>query len=329
MKRVGNLMPLITAPDNLRESFLLAARGKSSKEEVRRFRENLDENLQRIAEELNAATYDFSRYRQFMVYEPKPRVINAAPFVTRVALQAMMRVCHNVFDDYQIFDSYASRVGKGTYKALERGRQYARRHRWFAKLDVKSYFASIDHYVMKRMLCRLFKDNILLENFQNIIDSYSVEPYKGLPIGNLSSQYFANHYLSVADRYAKSSGVKAMVRYMDDVLFFGDDKSLLINQINSYARFVSNKLLLKLHVPVINKTHHGVPFLGYVIYGDKMRLNANSRRRFRRRMSMLCEDIDVNSWPDDMYNANFAAMLSFIQKADSLGFRKKIFGMLS
>lgn len=329
MKRVGNLMPLITSPDNLRESFLLAARGKSAKEEVKMFRCNLDHNLQEIAEGLSTTTYDFSKYRQFVVHEPKPRVINAAPFAVRVALQAMMRVCHNVFDDYQIFDSYASRVGKGTYKALERARRYAHRYQWFVKMDVESFFATIDHGVMMRMLCHLFKDNVLLKNFQHIIDSYSVEPQKGLPIGNLSSQYFANHYLAVADRFAKNMGVKAMVRYMDDVLFFGDDKSFLMGQMNSYMSFVKTELHLNLHAPIINRTHHGVPFLGYVVYGDKMRLNANSRRRFRRKMNNMCEGIDVDLLADDVYEPNFVAMLSFVNKADTLGFRKRVFGMLS
>jgi hypothetical protein len=264
-----------------------------------------------------------------MVYEPKLRVINAAPFAVRVAIQAMMRVCHNVFDDYQIFDSYASRVGKGTYKALERARRYTRRYQWFVKMDVKSFFATIDHDVMMRMLCRLFKDNVLLENFRNIIDSYSDEPQKGLPIGNLSSQYFANHYLAVADRFAKNMGVKAMVRYMDDVLFFGDDKSFLMGQMNSYMSFVKTELHLNLHDPIINRTCHGVPFLGYIVYDDKMRLNANSRRRFRRRMKNMCEGVDDALLADNVYESNFVAMLSYVNKADTLGFRKRIFGMLS
>jgi len=322
-------MPLVTSPDNLRESFLLAARGKSTKTEFRHFRENLDVNLLMIAEKLNDATYDFSNYRQFMVYEPKPRAISAAPFRTRVALQAMMRVCHNVFDDYQIFDSYASRVGKGTYKAIERALSFACKYEWFVKLDVKSFFASIDHFVMMRMLCCLFKDKILLSNFQHIIDSYSVSPYKGLPIGNLSSQYFANHYLSVADRYAQTLGIKAIVRYMDDVLFFGNDKKELMAQMEEYIGFVNEKLLLSLHAPIQNKTCHGIPFLGYVVYPGKLRLNTESRRRFRRKLRNLYEQVDSMSFDDDIYRANIVAMTSFIRKADSLGFRKKIFGILS
>lgn len=329
MKRVGRLMPLVTSPDNLREAFLLAARGKSQKGEVKAFRENLDGNLLVIANELNNATYDFSRYRQFKVYEPKMRIISAAPFSTRVVLQAMMRVCHNVFDDYQIYDSYASRIGKGTYKAIERARKFAAKYDWFVKLDVRSFFSSIDHNVMMNMLCRLFKDKILLANFQNIIDSYSDECRKGLPIGNLSSQYFANHYLSVADRYAQSVGVKAMVRYMDDILFFGNDKNMLISQMNQFAAFVNENLLLDLHTPILNKTCHGIPFLGYVVYPNKLRLNANSRRRFRRKMNILYERIDEMALADDVFQANIVAMFSFIKKADSLGFRNNIFRILS
>lgn len=322
-------MPLVTAPDNLRESFLLAARGKSAKAEVKKFRDDLDRNLLLIADGLNTATLDFSKYRQFLVYEPKARVISAAPFSVRVALQAMMRVCHNVFDDYQIFDSYASRVGKGTYKALERAQCFARRNEWFVKLDVKSFFASIDHDVMMRQLCRLFKDRTLLENFRNIIDSYSVEPQKGLPIGNLSSQYFANHYMAVADRYAKTAGVRSMVRYMDDVLMFANDKDSLVRQMNDYAGFVERELLLRLHAPVLNRTRFGVPFLGYVVYPHKMRLNANSRRRFRHRILAFHSMAEEETLADETYAANVVAMHSFAEKADSLGFRKSVYGMLS
>lgn len=158
MKRVGNLMGAICHIDNLNEAFLRAVRGKAGKQEVRRFREQLTGNLQTMVEELSDGSFCFGDYHFFSIYDPKPRTICAASFRERVAFHAMMRICHPVFDDYQIYDSYASRLGKGTYKALERAVEYSRQYRWFLKLDVCKYFDSIDHDVMYHQLCCLFKD---------------------------------------------------------------------------------------------------------------------------------------------------------------------------
>lgn len=330
MKRVGNLMQLITDMDNMREAFLLVMRGKSGKYEAERFRESLDINLAAIAGRLAAVDYDFGGYRSFIVHEPKARVINAAPFATRVALQAMMRVCHRVFDDYQIFDSYASRIGKGTYKALDRARHFVARYQWFAKLDVRKFFDNIDHEVMMGQLCRLFKDKVLLSNFRNLLDSYEVLPSKGLPIGNLSSQYFANHYMAAADRFAKEQlRVPAMVRYMDDVVMFSDDKSVLLDYVKAYSGFLNTTLRLSLHEPVINRTLHGLPFLGYVVHDVGLRLNQNSRRRFRRRFVQMAEMMDAGILNEEDCLRSATAMLAFVEKAESLALRKKIMGMLS
>lgn len=139
-------------------------------------------------------SFRFGQYHFFTVYDPKRRTICAASFPERVVFHAMMRICHPVFDDFQIFDSYASRIGKGTYKALERAQQYAKRYQYFAKLDVCKYFDSIDHEVMLHQLCRLFKDSQLLIFFRDLLDSYETSEGRGLPIGNLTSQYFANDY---------------------------------------------------------------------------------------------------------------------------------------
>ena len=212
-------MPRIARIVNLHEAFLRDARGKAGKRAVIDFRNGLDENLMEMRRQLMEGSFCFGKYHFFTICDPKQRTICAASFSERVAFHAMMRICHPVFDDYQIFDSYASRIGKGTYKALERTQQFASRYQWFAKLDICKYFDSIDHQVLLQQLCRLFKDAQLLIYFRNLLDSYETLSGKGLPIGNLTSQYFANHYLAVADHYVKEQlGVPAMGRYMDDVL---------------------------------------------------------------------------------------------------------------
>ena len=321
VKRVGRLMPRIASLENLHEAFLRAAKGKACKKAVKDFREHLDEHLIQMSHQLKDGTFRFGQYHFFTVYDPKRRIICAASFPERVAFHAMMRICHPVFDNYQIFDSYASRIGKGTYKALERAQQYAGHYRWFAKLDICKYFDSIDHEVMLQQLSRLFKDPQLLIFFRNLLDSYETCEGRGLPIGNLTSQYFANHYLAVADHHLKEQlGVKAMVRYMDDVLVFAHDKNLLMKQVKGFVNYVGCCLHLEVHEPVVNNTRFGIPFLGYVVYGDRLRLNHRSRKRFCKKIDQLNEELSAEQLNERQYAMRASCLYAFVLKADASDF---------
>lgn len=325
MKRVGHLTEKIAVLDNLYEAFLRAARGKRDRAVVMDYGDHLQENLQRLREELLSGEIKCGGYNFFTIYDPKQRTICAAPFRDRVLFHAVMRVCHNVFDDYQVYDSYASRVGKGTYKALERAQYYCGRYRWFAKLDVKKYFDSIDHEVMMSQLERLFKDPVLLHYFEDLLGSYEVEAGKGVPIGNLTSQYFANHYLSVADHYAKERlGIKGLVRYMDDVLFFDDNLLHLKELVAKYRYFVDISLKLQLHASVINRTSMGIPFLGYVVYEDRLRLNGRSVKRLQQKMSMLNLELSNDIIEQKEYATRATALLVFAQKAQCQSLLRKM-----
>ena len=325
MKRVGNLMARIVHSDNLREAFLRAARGKSAREEVIAFRCHLPEELASMARELADGTYCFGEYRRFMVFDRKPRQICAAPFRDRVAMHAMMRICHPVFDAYQVCDSYASRPNKGTYAALERARSFARRYEWFVKLDVRRFFDSIDHGVLMQQLSSLFKDRILLRLWEQLVEGYEASPGRGLPIGNLTSQYFANHYLAAADhRLHEQWHVPAAVRYMDDLLLFGDDRKGLKAVVTSYRNFLSDVLRLDLHEPVMNRTCSGVPFLGYVVFPARLHLQLESRRRFRRHLAMVEKLYDDGYISESICRNRIVSLYSYIGKADSLPLRQSI-----
>lgn len=325
MKRVGNLMERIAHPDNLREAYLRAARGKRTRTAVRAFAAELDNNLLAMSNELLSGIFKFGDYDTFTVYEPKRRVIHAASFRVRVAFHAMMRICHPVFDDYQIYDSYASRKGKGTYAALDRAVHFARRYGWYAKLDVVKYFDTLDHEVLKKQLHRLFKDKLLLHYFDWLIDDYQgAERGKGVPIGNLTSQYFANHYLSPADHYAKQVLlVPGLVRYMDDVLLFHNDRCALKAIVGNYMRYVQDELCLRHHPIVLNETQRGIPFLGYVVRGGGLRLNLRSKRRFTAKMRNLTHELENNLIGQEEYAMRAGCLLAFIDKAYCAGFLKK------
>ena len=236
-----------------------------------------------------------------------------------------MRICHPVFDDFQVNDSYASRLGKGTYAALQRTKDDCRRYRWFAKIDIRKYFDSIHHQVLLNQLCRLFKDRILLGYFDQLIRGYEVEEGRGLPIGNLTSQYFANHYLALADHFAREQlHQHAMVRYMDDILLFDNDRQRLKQNLLLLAEYIRVELKLDIHAPVINQSRLGIPYLGYVVYADRMRLNERSRRRFVHKMAYLSYALNTGLIHEREYAERATCLMAFIDKADTLHLKRRL-----
>ncbi len=179
---------------------------------------------------------------------------------------------------------------------------------------------------MLQQLCRLFKDQQLLIYFQELLDSYEVSANMGLPIGNLTSQYFANHYLSPADHMIKEQAkAPAMIRYMDDVLLFANSKEELRDYVREYSAYTQDVLRLNLHPPIINNVCYGVPFLGYVVYADRMRLNKRSKSRFASKMA----EMDTAYWMEQLAEKNVACrtlcLFAFVDKADSMGLRQALY----
>ena len=264
-------------------------------------------------------------YRYFTINDPKTRTICAAPFPMRVLFHAVMRICHPVFDQFQIDDSFASRIGKGQYMAIDRARKFARQFKWFAKLDVIKYFDSIDHQILLKQLKRLFKDKQLLNFFNMLIDGYNTISGKGLPIGNLTSQYFANHYLAVSDHFSKNHlRIPAYLRYMDDMLIFAADKDMLKKYVTKITDFIKQNLKLKMHLPVINQTAYGVPFLGYVITPNDMRLTKRSRKRYKHKIGILNRLLSEGVITEEKCAMRAQCLTAFIDKADTLRFKQKL-----
>ena len=310
--------------DNLNEAFLRAAKGKAAKKSVILFRESLSSNLSSIASDLLANQYVISPGHTFTIYDPKKRDILAPTFRDAVTYQAVMRICHPIFDAYQIYDSYASRPGKGPDVALERALDYTHRYDWFLKLDVVKYFDSIDHYVMFEQLSRMFKDPLLMQFFWKFLSSHNEDTGKGLGIGALPSQYFANHYLSISDHYLKERmRVPAMVRYMDDFVLFAQKKTDLIAYEKEIRQFIRDTLKLELHQMQLGKTRYGVPFLGFVVGENGLRLS--SRSRFRRNLAKVEYLYEEGLITENKCRERVLAMKSFVDKAAKPSFRDKVF----
>lgn len=324
MKRQRGLIHQIADPDNLRLAFYKAQKGKSGKAEVRKFVSNLDENLLDLREHILSGNVETGNYHYFTIYDPKERLICAASFPERVLHHALMNICHPVFEKYQIFDSYASRKDKGTYKALERAKTFQRQNRWYLKLDVRKYFDSIDHLILMKTLEKKFKDATLLNIFQKIINSYETEESKGLPIGNLTSQYFANHYLAVTDHFIKQElKVKNYVRYMDDMVLWSDDNKKLQETGKIVQDYLSGKSKLRLKTFCLNKSEYGITFLGYRVYGDHLQLAKRSRIRFVKKLKSYYEFLDNGKFSQFQFHDHVIPLLSFTKHARSYNFRKK------
>ncbi len=322
MKRAGQLIYLIAEPENLRLAFWKARKGKTLAPAVEAYRGDLQANLLHLRQQILTGLVEVGDYHYFAVYEPKERKICAAAFSEQVLHHALMNVCHSFFERHQIFDSYASRKGKGTHAALHQAGRFCCNCQWYLKLDVRKFFESIHHDVVKRQLERMFKDPILLDIFGKIIDSYEASPERGLPIGNLTSQYFANHYLSGLDHFVKRVlRCKAYVRYMDDMVLWSNDRDTLQTAHKEISAFVHDRLSCTLKPMQLNRVEFGLPFLGYRLWPYHVRLSGHSKRRFVRKLSRAEAMLNNGLWGQDMYQRRVTPLYAFLQHADTRGLR--------
>lgn len=325
MKRAGNLIERIADADNLRLAFWKASKGKRAKAEVSRFRADLDSRLRCLREQLLAASVPWGPYRRFMIFDPKERIICAAPFRDRVAHHAIINVIEPYFESYQIHDSYACRRGKGLDAALARAVDFCRAGHWYLKMDVRKYFDSIDHDVLKGLLRRRFKDALLLRLLEGIIESYATAPGQGVPIGNLTSQFFANHYLGLLDHYVKEAlRCRRYVRYMDDFVLWSSEKDRLRHLRRETATFLRNSLHLELKPVCLNACSRGMTFLGYRVCPGHVRLARRSRTRFRRKLARYHANYATGRWTEAETARHVEPLLAFVRRAETDSFRRRV-----
>jgi retron-type reverse transcriptase len=324
MKRLGGLLEKIAEPENLRYASWKAAKGKRYSASVLAYQADLEENIALLRHQIISGQVSVGDYRYFKVFEPKERQICASAFREQVLHHALMNVCHDRFEQVQIFDSYASRKGKGHFAALERAQLFTKRHAWFLKLDVQKFFESIHHSVLKAQLARLFKEKPLLGIFSQIIDSYSASTERGLPIGNLTSQYFANHFLSGLDHFIKETmQIKAYVRYMDDMVLWSDDKAVLQAAFHSIREFVETQLGSTLKPLLLKRSGTGLPFVGFHIFPYQTRLLQKSKVRFIQKLQLIERNYHTGIWNEAACQRHFLPLRAFISHADSAVFRQK------
>jgi len=297
----------VCAWDNLLLASRKAAKGKRGRPDVAAWEHRLEDNLLDLQAALRSGDYRPGPYASFVVHEPKRRLISAAPFCDRVAHHALCNVIEPLFEPSFVVESYANRLGKGTHRALDHVQRLARRYRYVLQCDVRQFFPSIDHAILRDVLARKIGDpcvlhviDLILASGQGVLsgeyemvyfpgdDLLAAARPRGLPIGNLTSQFWANVYLDAFDHFVKRElRPGGYVRYVDDFTLFSDDKPMLWSCRESVvARLAALRLTIHpgAHPRPVGE---GVPFLGFVVFPHRRRLKRRKTVHFGRRLRKL------------------------------------------
>lgn len=316
MKRYGNLYAQVCAYDNLTLAAQMASRGKKNRDEVQAFLADLEENLLQIQRELTDRTYVTSPYEVFIKYEPKRREIYRLPFRDRVVHWAIMLVVEPIWVSTFTADTYACIKGRGIHKChskLKRdlaadpaGTAYC------LKLDVRKFYPSIDHDVMKQVVRRKIKDPELLWLLDGIIDSA-----EGVPIGNYLSQFFANLYLAEFDHVVKERlGVKYYYRYADDIVVLAESKERLHGLLIAFNHYLNDerRLQIKSNYQIFPVAARGIDFVGYVTYHTHSLMRKSIKKNFCRTVAALNKRDDID---EREYRRRVCSWLGWAKHCDS------------
>ncbi|MBU0754152.1 MAG: reverse transcriptase/maturase family protein [Planctomycetes bacterium] len=324
MKRIGGLMPRVFSFPNLLLAFRRASKGKKDRPAVARFAMDLEPELLRLQRQLENGVWKPGRYAHFTIRDPKERVISVAPFPDRVVHHAVINVTAPFLEARFDFDSYGCREGKGMDRALARARRHARRFDWCLKMDIRHFFASVCHDRLKGLLRETFKDEALLAVLDKIIDSVEA----GLPLGNLTSQWLANFYLTPFDRFLRQRPeVRGMIRYMDDLLVFGSGRAALCSLLPLIKNYLEEELKLRLKEKMthIHPTWAGIPFLGFRVFADRLLLRRETWKRFRTRLKQREWECRTDRLTDEELAESVTSMIAHLERASSEGLRRRFF----
>ncbi|MDJ0797256.1 MAG: reverse transcriptase/maturase family protein [Calothrix sp. MO_167.B12] len=348
MKRHGNLYPYIIDFENILLAARQAQKAKRFRENVLVFNYDLEHKLIEIQRELANKNYQPGAYRTFYIKEPKSRMISAAPYRDRVVHHALCNVIVPIIEPTFIGDSYANRLGFGTHRALRRFIKFARSSDYVLQCDIKKYFPNIDHEILKGLLRRKIKCPETLWLIDSIIDNSNeqlaivehfegdnlLEPLQrrhGLPIGNLTSQFFANVYLNGFDHFVKEElKVKKYLRYVDDFALFSNDRGFLAEARLAIEEYLAT-LRLKIH-PVKSQlfaTRYGANFLGFRVLPNCIRVRTENLRRARRRLRNMKSDYVSGNINLEEVSQSLQSWFAHLEHGDTWELRKQIFTSLT
>jgi retron-type reverse transcriptase len=330
----------LCAWDNLWLAYRNASRGKRGKHATAAFEVLLADHLITLQEQLRNRSYQPGPYNSFYIHEPKRRLISAAPFRDRVVHHALCNVTVPRFERLFIADSYANRVGKGTHRALDRCQQFTRRFRYVLQCDIVQFFPSIDHDILRNILFSMLAEEslnwlidrvlgsgrgVLAEEYNMVYfpgdDIFAVQRPRGLPIGNLTSQWWANCYLNPFDHFVRRElGCRAYIRYVDDFILFSQSKRELWEWIEAIVKRLERYRLVMHSKGVHPKpVTEGIPFLGFIIYPEKRRLKRRKGIAYRRHLKKL-----LKTATHEQVKSSLCGWLNYVRYGDTYGLRTKL-----
>jgi retron-type reverse transcriptase len=331
--------------DNLLLAYHKAGKGKRGHPNAAEFEYRLEDNLLQLQRELKDRTYRPGKYHSFHIHDPKKRLISAAPFRDRVVHHALCNLIEPVFEKSFIFDSYANRIGKGTHKAIDRAQQFARRFEYVLTCDIRQFFPSIDHAILRDILARKINDpdvlwlmdrilqsgiGVLSEEYEMVYfpgdDLFAIQRPRGLPIGNLTSQFWANCYLDPFDHYVKRGlRCKGYVRYVDDFLLFSNDRRELNQWRAGIIRELRNyRLTLHENKCQPRPVSEGIPFLGFIVYPEYRLLKRRKGIAFQRKFRTARKLFQQGRLSFSQLNASVLGWVNHVRYANTYNLRRAL-----
>lgn len=332
--------------DNLWLAFRRAAKGKRGLPPAASFEQGVADRLLRLRDELRAQVYKPGDYTHFTIHEPKRRKISAAPFRDRVVHHALCNLIEPVFDARFIHHSYANRVGKGTHRAVDQLQAWARRFRYVLRMDIVLHFPALDHAVLQAAIQQVIKDEgvlwlvdqilasgvgVLRDEYQMVYfpgdDLFALHRPRGLPIGNLTSQFWSNVYMHALDQFiTRELGCAAYLRYVDDFALFSESKRQLYAWKHAIIeRLARLRLTLHEREAQVQRCEHGIPWLGFVVYPTHRRLKRRNAVHFRRRLERNLDLYEAGTLSFGELDASVQGWVNHVRYADTWGLRGHIF----
>jgi RNA-directed DNA polymerase len=336
----------LTSFKNLWAAWLAASRGKRGTPDVANFELDAEAHLFSLQRSLTDGSYRPGGYRSFLIFDPKRRLVSAAPFIDRIVHHALVQAIEPAFEATFIGDSYANRVGKGTHAAIEQAQRWAIQYRYVLQCDLRQFFPSVDHAVLLKIFARkitcertLALCALILASGDGVLgneydmhyfaddDLLAVTRPRGLPIGNLTSQFWSNVLMNEIDQLVKRNlRCKAYLRYVDDFLLFSDDKKTLWAWKDAIREKLS-AMRLSMHEKssTVYPCGNGIGFLGQRIYPTHRRLKTRNARAFEARMREWHSELAAGILTREEISQRVRGWVAHAEHANTVGLRTKIF----